>query len=121
MAWLPWRRYDSRTSRGALSPINRSRYPLATSASSVVPSARWKRLFGIQQVPAEYAVVPPSSSVFSSTNVDRPSFAPVTAAARPPAPVPRISRSTSSSHTACLQHLDAAQVAGGELDRGQLG
>src|SRR6478672_11154763 len=65
---------------------------------SGTPAALLCRLPGIQTVPADVAVVPPTMSDFSHRTVLRPSSAPTRAAVIPAAPAPITSRSASKSH-----------------------
>src|ERR1700712_2012886 len=64
---------------------------------SGTPAARLCRLPGIQTVPADVAVVPPTMSDFSHKIVLSPSSAPTSAAVMPAAPAPITSRSVSRS------------------------
>src|SRR3984885_11882782 len=75
---------------------------------SGTPAARLCRLPGIQTVPAEVAVVPPTMSDFSHKMVLSPSSAPTSAAVIPAAPAPITKRSVSRSQRRCSSCKDIA-------------
>ncbi|MEY9883476.1 hypothetical protein ABIA43_005010 [Bradyrhizobium sp. USDA 328] len=64
------------------------RYRTASVTLSESPASFILGLAGIQTMPPDHAVVPPTKAVFSTTSTRRPSAAATAAAVMPPAPAP---------------------------------
>lgn len=74
-------------------------YRSASSRGSATPRARMKRLFGIQIVVLDFAVVPPVNAARSSTSTCEPAFAAAHAAVSAAAPLPTAITSTTRVHS----------------------
>jgi hypothetical protein len=64
------------------------KYCTASVMLSESPASFILALAGIQTMPSDHAVVPPTKAVFSITSTRRPSAAATAAAVMPPAPAP---------------------------------
>ena len=82
---------------GPTSPTTSARYAKPSSCESTIPSARIKGLFGIQIIPPDKPVDPPTTACFSRTSGSRPASIAAIAAMRPPPPLPTMARSTDLS------------------------
>src|SRR3546814_202117 len=77
---------------------------------SVRASVHWLELSGNQTVPEERAEVPPMTGACSRTSALSPESAAVSAAVRPPAPLPSTRRSTAAGGPVSLPPLPAADA-----------
>ncbi len=79
-----WRR--SRDEHEPTSPTTVSKWAMAPSYESGMPSACIRGLFGIHTIPPDMQVDPPTSACFSRTSTSAPASAPASAATMPAAP-----------------------------------